>query len=138
MEWKQGQWIVQHPLNIVCLAPYTDTAVTSGKVQALVTMHEVHKRVVPSKKTEHKTGELSHYMDGVWVLSGPEGSHERLVCYRVDDDHFVALHYCSGFENKSTYVEFLNLLDRAWLKMNTVENDDGEDSDGEDSQVEHD
>ena len=39
-------------------------------------------RVVPHSRCTHSRGELAHYFDGIWVVSGLKGSDVRLVCIR--------------------------------------------------------
>jgi hypothetical protein len=100
-------------------ARYANATVTNEAVQAKQELHAVSRRVVSYSHVRHTSGELGHYFDGVWVMSGPSGSNERLVCYWLHDQQLVALHYCRPADAaaKQEYIQFLNQLNMRWLYL---------------------
>jgi len=105
---------------VVVDAQYANATVTNEAVQAMQVLHASSQRVVPYSQVRHTSGELGHYFDGVWVMSGPSGSHERLVCYWLANaQQLVALHYCrpADVAAKQEYNQFLNKLNLRWLYL---------------------
>ena len=95
------------PVTVLFDAAHADQSVTAEAVQAMAALHAQSGRIVAFKRLKHSRGELSHYFDSVWVLSGDE--HERLICYK-DGNRFLALFYCPDVDHKDAYSAFLDML----------------------------
>jgi len=94
---------------------HADATVTKGAVKRLRKLFERRQRIVPWSHCVHSTGELAHYFNGVWVLSGVKDSHERMVFHRIGlTSTLVPLHHCSGHDQKAAYTEFLDMLEHRW------------------------
>ena len=112
------------PAGPVALLPdlwYGDASVSAAAVQHMTALQGASGRVVPYSRLRHNAGELAHYFDGVWVLSGGV-EDERLVCHRMGANSFVALHYCADSSGKDDYCAFLGVLERWYHVKATVQN----------------
>ena len=105
--------VIQEPIELVDDLRDADGSVTVQAVHELRVMFS--GRVVPQSRCKHSTGELAHYFDGIWVLSGRKDSHVRMVFLRDGiTSRLLPLHYCSGLHEKVAYSSFLNVLEQRW------------------------
>lgn len=65
-------------------------------------------------KQKLEEGELCHYFDHIWVISGAV-QDERLICKRVKEAEFVPLRYCPGSCDKDANNDFLSFLEERWF-----------------------
>lgn len=104
------------PVALLPGLEYGDMSVSAVAIQHMTALQRASGRVVPYSGLTHRVGELAHYFDGVWVLSGAV-EDERLVCYWVGANNFVALHYCANASGKDNYKDFLGMLERRWYHV---------------------
>ena len=77
------------------------------------------RKVVPWEERSHSVGEISHYFDNLWVVTGDQSRLERLVCWHRGNGHFIALHHCPGSADEwEDYNSFFTLLEERWYWMN--------------------
>jgi hypothetical protein len=89
----------------------SDDSVTPEVVSRMQKLFDKDKRICRYGKLKHKQGELCHYFDSVWVLTGSV-QDERLICGRVRKAKFVPLRFCPGTEDK----ENSNIFCLLWKK----------------------
>jgi len=73
-------------------------------------------KVVSWIDRSHSHGEMSHYLDNLWVVTGTT-QHERLLCWHKGGGVFVALHHCPGTQQWLDYNHFLNMLERGYTSV---------------------
>ena len=76
------------------------------------------ERVVNFKSVRHTCGELAHYFDRLWVLTGlPD---ERFLCFQQGSVHTFTIfdHYAPS--QKADYKDTLNRLELRWYGMKDV------------------
>ena len=79
------------------------------------------RRVVPNARKKSKAGELCHYFDRIWVVSGT--NLERYVCFQGENlDSFMVLrHYANSRDAHDLYDDFLDDLEERWYGMKEAE-----------------
>lgn len=113
---RQEEFVaVAGPVQLLHEWESSDATVTASLVAEFSKLfQESGGLVVSYARLQHKVGELAHYFDGVWVLTGARVD-ERLVCYRLGaSPDFIALHYCAGPEGKNVYNQTLSNLEAQW------------------------
>lgn len=75
-------------------------------------------RVVIYTRHTHALGELCHYFDRVWILSGT--GYERFVCHQQDNKSTFTLLECFSSASHEAYIEFLNTLEARWYGMKGI------------------
>lgn len=116
---RQEEYVaVAAPIVLQDVMEYADQSVSAEAIQRMAVFHAETQRIVPFARVRHSQGELAHYFDGICVLSGVQ--HERLVCYRVGESRFVALHYCADDSSKDAYSAFLVALEKRWYHIKST------------------
>ena len=71
-------------------------------------------RTVLFSEIQHSVGELSHYFDRVWVVTGVK--QERVVCCQQNDTctFTILQHTPNSYAGHRVYTAFINFVEERW------------------------